>query len=35
MEEGHFGVYNMLPKFRASTEFIEKGEGRTALITSF
>ena len=35
MEEGHFGVYNMLPKFRAATEFIEKGEGREALITSF
>ena len=27
MEEGHFGVYNMLPKFRASVEFIEKREG--------
>ena len=35
MEEGHFGAYNMLPKFRASVEFIEKGEGRQALITSF
>ena len=35
MEEGHFGVYNMLPKFRASVEFIEKREGRSALITSF
>lgn len=35
MEEGHFGVYNMLPKFRASVEFIEKGEGREALITTF
>lgn len=35
MEEGHFGVYNMLPKFRASVEFIEKREGRKALITSF
>ena len=34
MEEGHFGVYNMLPKFRASVDFIEKGEGRSALITS-
>lgn len=34
MEEGHFGVYNMLPKFRASVEFIEKGDGRSALITS-
>ena len=35
MEEGHFGMYNMLPKFKASVEFIEKGEGRQALITSF
>lgn len=35
MEEGHFGQYNMLPKFRASVEFIEKREGRSALITSF
>lgn len=35
MDEGHFGVYNMLPKFRASVEFIEKREGRQALITSF
>lgn len=34
MEEGHFGVYNMLPKFKASVEFIEKREGRSALITS-
>lgn len=35
MEEGHFGQYNMLPKFSASVEFIEKREGRGALITSF
>lgn len=35
MEEGHFGQYNMLPKFSASVEFIEKREGRRALITSF
>lgn len=35
MEEGHFGAYNMLPKFKASVEFIEKREGRKALITSF
>ena len=35
MEEGHFGKYNMYPKFRASVEFIEKREGRSALITSF
>lgn len=35
MEEGHFGVYNMLPKFQASVEFIEKREGRAAVITSY
>ncbi|MCI9216388.1 carbamate kinase [Lachnospiraceae bacterium 42-17] len=35
MDEGHFGVYNMLPKFRASVDFIEKRKGRNALITSF
>lgn len=35
MEEGHFGVYNMLPKFRASVSFIQAREGRSALITSF
>ena len=35
MEEGHFGEYNMLPKFSASLGFIEKREGRRALITSF
>ncbi len=35
MEEGHFGVYNMLPKFNASVSFIEGRKGRTALITSF
>lgn len=35
MEEGHFGIYNMFPKFRAAVEFIEKREGRSALITSF
>nr|WP_294493042.1 carbamate kinase [uncultured Mediterraneibacter sp.] len=35
MEEGHFGIYNMYPKFRAAVEFIEKGEGRCAYITSF
>lgn len=34
MAEGHFGKHNMLPKFRASVEFIEKREGRVALITS-
>ena len=35
MDEGHFGVYNMYPKFRAAVEFIEKGDGRSACITSF
>ena len=35
MEEGHFGIYNMLPKFRAAVEFIEDRDGRTAYITSF
>ena len=35
MEEGHFGEYNMLPKLSASVSFSEKGEGRSALITSF
>ena len=35
MEEGHFGVYKMLPKFRASVEFIEQREGREAIITSY
>ena len=35
MEEGHFGVYNMLPKFNASVNFVEGREGRSALITSY
>ncbi len=35
MEQGHFGIYNMLPKFQASVEFIAGREGRSALITSF
>ena len=35
MDEGHFGIYNMLPKFSASVSFIEKREDRSALITSF
>ena len=35
MEEGHFGIYNMYPKFRAAVEFIEQREGRCAYITSF
>ena len=34
MDGGHFGVYNMLPKFQASVSFIEKREGRRAIITS-
>ncbi len=34
-EEGHFGVYNMLPKFNASVNFVEGREGRSALITSY
>ena len=35
MEQGHFGVYNMLPKFQAAVDFVEEREGRTALITSY
>lgn len=35
MEEEHFGKSNMLPKISASVEFIEKREGRSALITTF
>lgn len=35
MEQGHFGMYNMLPKIQAAVEFIQQGEGRSALITSF
>ena len=35
MEEGHFGIYNMLPKFRAAVELVEGHEGRKAYITSF
>ena len=35
MQEGHFGIYNMLPKFRASVEFVEGREGRKAYITAF
>lgn len=34
MDDGHFGIYNMLPKFRAAVDFIEKGAGRRAIITS-
>lgn len=34
MEEGHFGIYNMLPKLQASLSFIEGREGRRAIITS-
>ena len=35
MEQGHFGVYNMLPKFQAAVSFIEEKPGRVARITSF
>lgn len=35
MAEGHFGANSMLPKLEASVSFIEKREGRSALITSF
>lgn len=35
MEDGQFGENNMLPKISASVSFIEKKEGRKALITSF
>ena len=35
MEQGQFGMFNMLPKIRASVDFIEKKAGRQALITSF
>lgn len=35
MEQGHFGIYNMYPKFKAAVEFIEEREGRSAIITSF
>lgn len=35
MAQGHFGIHNMFPKFRAAVEFIEQGENRSALITSF
>lgn len=34
-EEGQFGIFNMLPKIRASVDFIDKKAGREALITSF
>ncbi|MCQ2508489.1 MAG: carbamate kinase, partial [Dorea sp.] len=35
IEEGQFGLDNMEPKIQASVDFIEKGEGRKAVITSF
>ena len=35
MEQGHFGIYNMLPKFKAAVDFIEGREDRCAYITSF
>ena len=34
MDAGHFGTYNMFPKFKAAVEFIEQKAGREALITS-
>lgn len=34
MEQGHFGIYNMYPKFRAAVDFIQQREDRSALITS-
>ncbi len=33
--DGHFAKHSMLPKIEASIDFIEKREGRSALITSF
>lgn len=35
MKDGHFAKHSMLPKIEASVDFIEKREGRSALITSF
>lgn len=35
MADGHFAKHSMLPKIEASVDFIEKRQGRTALITSF
>lgn len=35
MNEGHFGVYNMLPKFQATVHFVEERDNRSALITSY
>lgn len=35
IKEGHFEANTMLPKITASVDFIEKGTGREALITSF
>lgn len=34
MEEGHFEFASMLPKIRASVEFLESGKDRKAIITS-
>ena len=34
MEEGHFEPSTMLPKFEAAVSFLEKGQGRRAVITS-
>lgn len=35
IKDGHFAKHSMLPKIEASVDFIEKREGRSALITSF
>ncbi|MDR1018729.1 MAG: carbamate kinase [Lachnospiraceae bacterium] len=35
MSEGHFGEYNMLPKFEAAVSFLEEKPGRKVIITSF
>ncbi len=35
MADGHFAKHSMLPKIEASVNFIEKRQGRSALITSF
>ena len=34
MEQNQFEATTMLPKVEASVEFVEKGQGRRAIITS-
>ena len=34
MEENHFEAGSMLPKFEAAIDFVERGEGKEAIITS-